>query len=55
MIEILRRRVVTSELHLTRRLVSEQREITETVRREEVDVTGPPGVVQGDAGPVPAS
>lgn len=54
-IEVIRRRVVTGELHLTKRLVTEQREITESVRREEVEVTGPPGVIQGDAGPVPAS
>jgi uncharacterized protein (TIGR02271 family) len=54
-IEVIRRRVVTGELHLTKRLVTEQREITESVRREEVEVTGPPGVIQGDAGSVPAS
>lgn len=42
-VEVLRRRVVVGELRLTKRTVTEQREITETVRREVVEVDGPEG------------
>lgn len=46
-VEVLRRRVVIGEVRLTKRQVTEQREITETVRREVVDVDGPEGLVHG--------
>lgn len=45
-VEVLRRRVVVGELRLTKRTVTEQREITETVRREVVDVDGLEGRVR---------
>ena len=47
-LEVMRRRVVVGELRLTRRVVTEQRQITETVRREVVEVDGPAGRVHGD-------
>ena len=50
-LEVLRRRVVTEELRLTKRQVTEQRQITETVRREVLEVSGPvSGDVTGSAG-----
>lgn len=40
-LEVMRRRVVVGEVRLTKRVSTEQREITETVRREVVEVSGP--------------
>lgn len=40
-LEVMRRRVVIGEVRLTKRVSTEQREITETVRREVVEVSGP--------------
>lgn len=40
-IEIMRRKVVSGEVRLTRRVATEQRQLTETVRKERVEVSGP--------------
>lgn len=40
-LEVVRRRVVTEEVHLTRRIVAEPRTITETVRKERIEVSEP--------------
>ncbi|MDP9378701.1 MAG: YsnF/AvaK domain-containing protein [Chloroflexota bacterium] len=49
-LEVIRRKVVTGELRLTKRMETEQRQITEMVRREVVEVDGPEGVIRGQAG-----
>jgi uncharacterized protein (TIGR02271 family) len=54
-LEVMRRKVVTGELRLTKRLVTEQRQITETVRKEVVEVDDPTGRAQGQASPTGAS
>ncbi len=40
-VEVMRRKVVVEELRLTKRIRTEQREVTETVRKEVVDLEGP--------------
>ncbi len=45
-VEVMRRKVVVEELRLTKRIRTEQREVTETVRKEVVDLEGP--VVRAD-------
>lgn len=45
---VARRKVVTGEVRLTKRVVTERREVTETVRKEVVDVTSS-GDVEADA------
>ncbi|MDQ3855406.1 MAG: DUF2382 domain-containing protein [Chloroflexota bacterium] len=51
-LEILRRKVVTEEIRLTKRVVTEHQQVTDTVRREVVDVSGPvtanPGTTGGE-------
>jgi uncharacterized protein (TIGR02271 family) len=50
-IEVLRRKIVIGELRMTRRQVVEQRQITDTVKKEVVEVTGPVGGNTGTTDP----
>ena len=40
-LEVIRHRLVTEEVRLTKRRVTEQRQLTETVRKEVIEATGP--------------